>query len=298
MSTFPPPLLQLGELRIDRVEEFCAPVLPAHDFLTDLPADAIDRQREWLTPRFFDDDTGLLVISDHTWVVRTPRATILIDTCWGNDKPRPGFGGNLDTPWLGLLAELGVAPEDVDVVVCTHLHSDHVGWNTRLVDGQWVPTFPRARYVLPRAEFEYWQGAENSDFGHDAAFADSVLPCVEAGLVELVEPGHTIDGCLTLEAAPGHTTGQVIVRAESQGERAVFAADVLHVPLQLAYPDSNSIACDDPELARQTRRRLLEKCAQSGDLLISNHFPAPFFGFIERAGDAFALTDTAQKPLR
>jgi glyoxylase-like metal-dependent hydrolase (beta-lactamase superfamily II) len=123
---------------------------------------------------------------------------------------------------------------------------------------------------------------------------DSVLPCVEAGLVDLVEAGYTIDGCLTLEAAPGHTAGQVVVRAESQGERAVFAADVLHVPLQLAYPDANSIMCDDSETARRTRRSLLEGCARSGDLLISNHFPAPFFGFVERAGDGFALARTAE----
>ncbi|WP_432013631.1 MBL fold metallo-hydrolase [Streptomyces cucumeris] len=232
-----------------------------------------------------------MVISDHTWVVRTPRATVLIDTCWGNDKPRPGFGGNLDTPWLRLLEELGVTPDDVDIVVCTHLHSDHVGWNTRLVDGKWIPTFPKARYVVPRAEFEYWQKAGRSEFGHDAAFVDSVLPCVEAGQVDLVEPGYVIDGCLTVEAAPGHTVGQVIVRAESLGERAVFAADAIHVPLQLAYPDSNSIACDDPEAARRTRWRLLEECAKTGDLLISNHFPAPYYGTIKRAGDAFALAD-------
>jgi glyoxylase-like metal-dependent hydrolase (beta-lactamase superfamily II) len=281
--------IRLGELTIDRIEEFSAPVLPPDGFLVGLPPGAAQENQDWMAPHHYDPGSGLLVMADHTWVVRTPDTTILIDTCWGNGKDRPGFGANLDTDWLQDLESLGIGVDDVDFVICTHLHSDHVGWNTISVDGEWVPTFRNARYLITREEYEYWSKSEISDFGHDKAFVDSVLPLEKAGLLDLVEPGEIVAGCLTLLAAPGHSPGHVAIRAESAGEIGVFAGDAIHVPLQLAYPDAGSVACVDLELSRQTRRSLLEDCADNGYLLLTNHFPRPSAVYIKRVGDHFAM---------
>jgi glyoxylase-like metal-dependent hydrolase (beta-lactamase superfamily II) len=278
----------IGALRVDRVEEFGVPALPADFFLVGLPEDAVTRSLDWLAP-VHADESGMLKTSDHTWVVRTGRDTILIDTCWGNDKDRPSFGDRLSTSWLDDLEALGVRRDDVDVVICTHLHADHVGWNTRLVDGAWVPTFPHARYVVPRLEYEFWERRVIAEFGHDKAFVDSILPVAQAGQLDLAEPGHTIAGCLTLEAAPGHSPGQMIVRAHSEGEVGIFAADTIHHAIQLAHPDVGMIACMDASLARATRRALLDECAAEGHLLFTNHFPAPSACRIERIGDRYGI---------
>jgi glyoxylase-like metal-dependent hydrolase (beta-lactamase superfamily II) len=289
MQTELPSAIRLGSLSIDRVEEFSGPVLAADAFLVGLPADAIAQNLGWLAPDHVDAETELMVMADHTWVVRTPDATVLIDTCWGNDKDRPGFGAQLKTNWLEALRALGVELAAVDYVICTHLHADHVGWNTRLVDGEWVPTFPDARYVVPRLEYEYWEHSGVADFGHDKAFADSVLPIATAGLLDLAEPGDTVAGCLTLESAPGHCPGQVAVRAESEGQVGVFAADTIHVAAQLAFPDVSTIACVDPDVACVTRRALLDECADKGHLLLTNHFPAPSACRIERDGQHYRI---------
>lgn len=287
MSTRTSTTIRIGSITIDRVEEFSAPVLPADAFLVGLPPDGIRRNLSWLAPDHVEAASELMVMADHTWVLRTPDAVVLIDTCWGNGKDRPGFGADLQTDWLESLRDLGVEPEDVDFVICTHLHSDHVGWNTRLQDGVWVPTFPRARYVVSRLEYEFWEHSDVSDFGHDKAFIDSVVPIAEAGLLDLVESGHTVAGVLTIESAPGHSPGQVIVRAESGGETGIFAADTIHVAVQLAFPDVSTVACVDPELASRVRRTLLDECADKGHLLLTNHFPSPSVCRIEREGDHY-----------
>ena len=279
----------IGNLRIDRVEELCAPLIRLHDLLPDLPEDAIERHRDWLFPTHIDPASGLAVMSEHSWVVRTPHHNVLIDGCWGNHKPRPGFGNGLDTPWLARLAEIGLRPDDIDFVMCTHLHADHVGWNTRLVDGRWVPTFPNARYLFGRGEYDYWEGrVDTTRFGHGAAFQDSVLPCVAAGLAELVDGGHAVGDHLLIEAAPGHTSGNLVIRASSDGRSALFSGDVVHAPIQLYYPEVNSIACDLPELARSTRQRILDEAVEYGHLLFPGHFAAPHFGSVSRRSHGFA----------
>jgi len=272
----------LGNLLIDRVEEFYGPVFPPDKYLINLPNDAVEKTLHWQVPNFYDKEKGMVIMAEHSWVVRTPHYNVLIDPTWGNDKTRPGFGDHLNLPWIERLAETGLTPEDIDIVICTHLHSDHVGWNTKLVDGRWVPTFPNARYLFPRKEYEYWSSTEKQDFGHDLAFKDSVQPIVEAGLSELIDVGYTIDGCLIVEDAPGHTVGQVMVKAVSRGEIGIFCADVLHLPLQVAYPDCNSIACELPDLAIKTRHRLLKECAEQERLLITGHFPSPYCGRVKR----------------
>jgi glyoxylase-like metal-dependent hydrolase (beta-lactamase superfamily II) len=278
---------KIGELRVDRVEELCEPVFPLEMFFEGLPPDAVQQNLDWLVPDFIEAGTLKAIMSDHSWVVRTPKHTVLIDTCWGNAKPRPDYGGNLATPWLERLAALGLRPEAIDFVMCTHLHADHVGWNTRLVDGRWVPTFPNARYLFGRRDYDYWSNASNVQYGHDVAFQDSVLPCIEAGLATLVDGGYTLDDTVTMEDAPGHTAGNMVIRARSGGATGIFTGDVFHAPIQLRFPDVNSVACDLPDLARTTRRQLLGECADHGHMMFPGHFPSPYCGTASRERDHF-----------
>lgn len=284
-------MITIGELRIDRVEELCGAFVGPDDFLDGIPREVLARDSSWLARHGMDLATGNLVTSIHSWIVRTRHHNILIDTCYGNHKDRGEghLGTNLQSDWLDRLAAKGLRPEDIDFVMCTHLHSDHVGWNTRLIDGRWVPTFPNARYIFSRKEYEHWHpdmGAATF-YGEGPAFIDSVLPCVEAGLAALVEDGYTVDDQLTVEAAPGHTPGTCVIRALSQGKGGLFVGDCMHSPLQVACPDVNSLACEDPAQARATRRRLLGDCAEHGHLLLPAHFPPPFAGHVKADGDGF-----------
>jgi glyoxylase-like metal-dependent hydrolase (beta-lactamase superfamily II) len=173
--------------------------------------------------------------------------------------------------------------------MCTHLHADHVGWNTRLRDGRWVPTFPNARYLFARREYEHWSpdigGAEG--LGQEGVYEDSILPCVEAGLVTLVDDGYVLDDAPQVEPAPGHPAGNSVVRARDRDKIGLFTGDCMHTPLQIACPEVNSIVCDDPVQARTTRRRILAEAAEYGHLLIPAHFPCPYVGRVSAQGDAF-----------
>ena len=187
------------------------------------------------------------------------------------------------------LKEAGVSPEDVDLVICTHLHVDHVGWNTRAEDGRWVPTFPKARYVFGRAEFEHWTSGDGPRLFPEnvAVIEDSVIPVVEAGLVDFVEAGDTILPGLTVEAVPGHTATQLAVKYERSDGSFICTADVLHQPIQIYEPDYNSCFCEDGEAARATRRRILDYCAESGALLMPMHFGPPHAGYVRRDGSGY-----------
>jgi glyoxylase-like metal-dependent hydrolase (beta-lactamase superfamily II) len=281
---------QLGEVRIDRVVESERPVLaPAMLFPTSTPA-ALDLHRAWLVPRLLDPATGNLVLAFHSFVVRTPRRTIVVDTCGGNDKPRPQKPRYHEQRWpyLESLAAAGVKPEDVDAVVCTHLHIDHVGWNTRLVDGRWVPTFPRAEYLFARLEWEFWREEyRTARFTDDPYYEDSILPVFAAGQARLVEGDHRIDEGVWLEATPGHTPGHVCVHVTGGGREAVMSGDLMHHPVQCAEPDWSSGFCVDPAHSRQTRRAFLERYAGTDTLVMPAHFPAPSAGRIVRAGAAW-----------
>lgn len=290
-------MIAIGDLRIDRVEEMCGPFVGASDFLDGVPPDAFERGDEWLVRHGVDLATGNMIMSMHSWLVRTRHHNILIDTCFGNDKERGEghIGTHLKQDWIGRLAALGLAPEDIHFVMCTHLHSDHVGWNTKLVDGRWVPTFPNARYIFARKEYEHWHPEMGASqfFGEGQAFLDSVLPCVEAGQAEIVEEGYTLDDGLELEAAPGHTPGSCIIRANSAGKSGLFIGDCIHSPLQLAYPRVNSFACELQDAARATRRRILDECVEHGHLLLPAHFPPPSAGHVKPAGDVYEFIPLA-----
>jgi glyoxylase-like metal-dependent hydrolase (beta-lactamase superfamily II) len=243
----------------------------------------------WLRPHFADDE-GRLRMSIHALVVETPTRRIVVDTCLGNDKQgrRIPAWNDLHGPFLADLAAAGYARETIDTVLCTHLHVDHVGWNTMLVDGRWVPTFPNARYLMGRVEYAHWRDhAERED--QRAVFADSVRPVFDAGLVELVETDHRIDEAVSLIPTIGHTPGHVSVRIRSRGQQALITGDFVHHPCQIARPEWASTADSDPVAARGTRERMLADLAHTPVLVIGTHFAAPTAGRIVRDGAAYRL---------
>jgi glyoxylase-like metal-dependent hydrolase (beta-lactamase superfamily II) len=248
-----------------------------------------------MLPNCFDASEGAFVVSIHSWLVRTKRHTILIDACSGNHKDRPLSPRfhRLDTPFLSRLHAAGADPAEIDYVMCTHFHVDHVGWNTHLRDGRWVPTFPKAKYVFSRAERDRWdpqRGAANKPVGTHAVYLDSVLPVIEAGQDLMVEGEDEIAGCLRIMPTPGHTPGHVSIRLLSGGREGIFTGDVMHQPIQIYYPAWNSRYCEDQEAARRTRRRLLEHAAERDSLLMPTHFGAPHMGRVQRKGDGFTFT--------
>jgi glyoxylase-like metal-dependent hydrolase (beta-lactamase superfamily II) len=250
----------------------------------------IERHRTWLEPTLMDPASGLLSFAFHSTVIKTPRATILVDTCSGNDKERPHKLRYHRRNWLYLanLAAAGFAPEDIDYVLCTHLHADHVGWNTRLFDGRWVPTFPNARYLFARQEWEHWRVAElRAEYTTDSYYEDSLLPIMESGQAELVATDYAFDDNVWIEPWPGHTPGHVCVVVRGQGASVVLSGDIMHTALQCAEPQLNSCFCVDGEAARATRRRLLETFADTPVMLIPAHFPTPTAGWIRSHDGSF-----------
>jgi glyoxylase-like metal-dependent hydrolase (beta-lactamase superfamily II) len=244
----------------------------------------------WLAPHFADE-TGRLRMSVHALAVETPTKRIIVDTCIGNDKQRdiPTWSG-LQTDFLKDLEAAGFGRESVDTVLCTHLHVDHVGWNTMLVDGRWVPTFPKARYLIGRAEFDYWRGEdEGREDLSRSPFHDSVRPVFEAGLVDLVETDHRVCEEISLEPTLGHTPGHVSVRIRSKGEEALITGDFIHHPCQLARPDWASSADYDQQASTATRQRVFGDLAGQPVLVIGTHFAAPTAGHVVRDGEAYRL---------
>ena len=243
----------------------------------------------WLQPHFADE-RGRLKMSIHALVVEAPGRRIIVDTCLGNDKQdrRIATWNHLQGPFLADLAAAGFPRESIDTVLCTHLHVDHVGWNTMLSDGAWVPTFANARYLMGRAEFEHWREPHGRD-DMEAVFADSVRPVFDAGLVDLVETDHRVCDEIDLVPTLGHTPGHVSVRIRSQGEEALITGDFMHHPCQIARPDWRSTADSDPDHAQRTRERMLRELCDRPVLVIGTHFAGPTAGHIVRDGDAYRL---------
>ena len=285
--------LTIGAARVTRIEEMYEAHWDAPAFFPDWRPRLVEEHRGWMAPDHYDPATDCLKLSIHSWLIRLGGRTLLVDTCVGNHKPRPARPRwhLMESGYLRRLAEAGVRPEEIDLVMCTHLHADHVGWNTRLENGNWVPTFPNARYVFSRADYEHYlalDGDPQKSPANHGSFRDSVLPVVEAGLAQMVTGAHAIDEHLSLLPAPGHTPGTVVVALQSQGESALFCGDVLHHAIQVYYPHWNSFACADAGAARASRRAVLERCSGSGARLLPTHFGAPFTCHIEARGDGFA----------
>ncbi len=243
----------------------------------------------WLRPHFADED-GRLRMSIHSFVVETRDRRIVVDTCLGNDKKdrRIPHWNDRDGPFLADLAAAGFPAESIDTVLCTHLHVDHVGWNTRMVDGKWVPTFPKARYLMGRTEYQHWSGVKDRpDMAH--ILADSVTPIVEAGLATLVETSERICDEISLIPTLGHTPGHVSVMIQSKGEQAMITGDFMHHPCQIAHPEWSTLADSDHDQGIETRRRMFQRLAGTPVLIIGTHFAGATAGRLVADGDSYRL---------
>ncbi|MEM7255101.1 MAG: MBL fold metallo-hydrolase [Pseudomonadota bacterium] len=242
---------------------------------------------DWLVPHFATE-TGKLIMSIHALVIDTGARRIMVDTCIGNDKERSIPGWNqMQGPFLADLEAAGYRRDSIDTVLCTHLHVDHVGWNTMLVDGNWIPTFPEARYLIAKPEWEHWDQAGDENYG--PVLEDSVRPIFDAGLVDLVEPDHRLCDEVWLEPTPGHTPGHVSVRIASNGENAMITGDFVHHPCQMARLDWVSTADHDQTAAQNMRAKVFAKYADQPVLVIGTHFATPTAGHLKADGDAYRL---------
>lgn len=280
----------IGDIRVTRILETCSALATPFEWFPDCTDAALEPHLHWLMPRLISPVTGRLVIPIQAFLVRTSRHTILIDSCVGNDKTCdffPEWHHRNDNTFLQRLAMAGVTPEQVDYVLCTHLHTDHCGWNTRLMDGRWVPTFPNARYVMARRELD----AEASAGTNSNRYRESVLPIVEAGRAVVVDMDFELDDEVRLEPTPGHSPGHVAIGLRSRDTRGVVSGDLMHWPMQCIYPDWNLRYDVDPEQARRTRWAFLDSCADDGSIVMTSHFPLPSVGRISRRGSSFWFED-------
>lgn len=273
---------QIGNVKICSIVEM--QVSGDNEFVLPEASNERCREIEWLKPHFMDDE-GYLIFVIQAFVVDTGDRRIVVDTCVGNDKETgvPGWD-NLQTEFLKDLEAAGYSADSIDTVVCTHLHVDHVGWNTMLVDGAWVPTFKNARYLAAREEWEHWSSHGN-DPEYEMVMTQSVQPIVDAGLMDTVDWTHQVCPEVRLEPTPGHTPGHVSIVVESQGQTALITGDCIHHPCQLTRPEWTSGADSDQAAAHATRKALLEKHAGSNVLMFGSHFPPPTAGRIRRLAE-------------
>lgn len=288
----------VGTIRIDRVVESEEPILDPLQMFPEASERDIDAQLSWLAPRFYDPTSKLLVIPIQGFVVRASGRTIVVDTCVGDckERARPMFNRQ-QRDWVGRLRSIGVAPESVDYVVLTHFHVDHVGWNTRLQDGRWVPTFANARYLMTSEEWDYWRSPEGQCSMERTGdyIADSVLPIVEAGRTDFVPMDHEVVQGVRFVPAAGHTPGFVCVDVTASGERLVLASDLLHSPLQCSFPEWQMRYCADPARSAATRMRFLSEWAKSRTLILPTHFPSPSAGYVEQHNGSFRFQYSESK---
>lgn len=280
---------QIGIVKITQIVEMTAgPII--QEVIPNASQEAI-RGIPWLRPHFADEEGNLRALVQ-AFVLDTPEARIVVDTCVGNGKPRtdmPQWGG-LQTDFLKRLRGAGYPPESINSVLCTHLHFDHVGWNTMLSGGKWVPTFPRARYLFAEPEFQYWREYPAAEIADDhAGIRDSVMPVFEAGLVDLIPIDHHISNEVSLIPTPGHTPAHVSIFISSGGDQALITGDVAHHPCQFAHPEWSTLSDTDKELGCKSRRAILDRFADTPTLVIGSHFAAPTAGRVVRDGTAFRL---------
>ena len=281
--------ISIGDIRVSSIIERDGPWRHPADFYPGIdPAHARERLLE-LEPFVYDAATDMLIVTYQTFILRTPRHVILVDTCSGQDKapmgPRYAFPRE---PWLDGFKAEGLAFGDIDYVFCTHLHFDHCGWNTRLVNGRWAPTFPNATYLFSRREYEFWEARTRA--GADppgAVWSESCRPVVEAGQAQLVDDDYALDDTVWLTASAGHTPGHVCVNVASKGSRAIFTGDMMHHAVQCLEPDWSTVFCWDRAASAATRRRVLGEVADSATLVVPAHFPGSTAGHVRPDGDGF-----------
>src|SRR5215831_6882450 len=282
-----PDPIKVGNITIHRIVEQEGPFFEMLKFFPKLTKEVLQDNRAWLQPKYMSPKDELMLCIQ-SYLVETPHHNILIDTCVGNDKPRPArpFWNMMRSDrFEKALAATGLSVGDIDFVMCTHLHVDHVGWNTRLENGRWVPTFPNARYVFGKSEYDYWH-AQNAK-AEVPPFADSVLPVVEANRAEFVGNDFTIGDHTRILPTPGHTPGHVAFTFGKGKDDAVFAGDLMHSPLQTLYPEMSPKFDVDRKQAAATRRCFLERYCNTETLCCTAHFPSPSSGRIKRKGNGF-----------
>jgi glyoxylase-like metal-dependent hydrolase (beta-lactamase superfamily II) len=287
---------KLGAIEISKVVELPGLAMVATSLLPNVTPEILADGRAWLGPQFIDRDADVVSLSFHSYLVKTLRHNILIDTCCGNHKSRESMPAwhMLNTPFLDELAALSLRPEDIDIVLCTHLHADHVGWNTRLLDGRWVPTFPNARYIMGQHEYEHWHrlhAANPSPPINRGSFADSVLPVVTSGQAVMVPSDFRVEAELGegvwLEPSPGHSPGHVSVHVMGGGRHCLLTGDAIHHPVQMTHPHLSIAADFDRAQAIATRRDILQRFADTSTVLLTAHFPEPTVGRIVKYRDVF-----------
>ncbi len=276
---------QIGDVKITRVIEL--EMAGGSKFILPSATPEAVAPIDWLKPHFVNEDNEL-IMSVHALILDVGERKIIVDTCLGNDKERMMPAWNMrNGPFLEDLAAAGYPRESIDTVLCTHLHVDHVGWNTMKVDGKWVPTFPNARYLVAEQEFDYWEKQGDNDFG--PVLQDSVKPIAEAGLYDFVPMDYRVCDEVWLEPTTGHTPGHVSIHISSNGEEALITGDFMHHPCQIAKPDWASSADFDKDQARETRKSVFEKYADTPMLIIGTHFATPTAGHLKRDGDVYRL---------
>jgi glyoxylase-like metal-dependent hydrolase (beta-lactamase superfamily II) len=278
---------KIGNVRITRVVEL-EDQWPATELLPSATPETLAKEADWLFPHF-TDNTGKIKLSVHSLIVESQGKRILVDTCIGNDKDRAAFPQwhHLSLPFLKALDDAGCPRQSVDHVICTHLHVDHVGWNTMLDKGKWVPTFPNAKYLIGGTEWDFFSRQEDPFFKESVD--DSVRPVISDGLAKLVDEKERITDEVWLESTPGHTPGHFSVRISSNGQNAVITGDMMHHPIQCLYPEWDDVFDNDGPLAKKTRRAFCERYADTGTLVLGTHFATPSAGKIVKHDGAFRL---------
>ena len=282
---------KIGDVEVTRIVEINAFEDDVAMLLPKAPADLL-LSYPWMIPNFALPD-GKMLISFQAFAVKIGERRIMVDTCIGKDREREfDVFTHMQSEFMEDLAAAGFTPDRIDTVLCTHLHFDHIGWNTHLVDGKWVPTFPNARYLIGRTEWEHWQELRRTGGYHHMAHLDDAMdPVVEAGLVDLVEPHHRISEEMWLEPTPGHTPGHVSVFISSKGEEAVITGDLMHHPIQLVLPDEEVRFDMDKVAGPRTRREFVARMTDSPTLVIGSHFADPTGGWVVTDGDSLRFTD-------
>ena len=292
MTTARPTPLHLGAVTVHRVLESEAPLFPARMFFPTLTQELLDEHRAWLYPRYIEPGTDKLILAVQSYVIETPHHKILIDSCVGNHKPRPGrpFWDQLKSDtYERNLAAAGFGVGDIDFVMCTHLHVDHVGWNTRLENGRWVPTFPKARYLFSERELAFWTDRESKDPATCPWITDSVLPIVAAMRADTVTSSHQLGDHLICIPTPGHTIDHFSVHVGTTGADAIITGDMIHSPIQARYPELGMMSDYDQAQGGRSRRDLFGRFADTSTLICPAHFPAPSVCRLVRHKDAFDM---------
>ncbi len=287
----------IGEVRVGAVFDWVGWVPHARRLLPGTTRGDWERHQQLLAGGLWDPITDSRTVTVFSWVVQADGLTVVIDTGAGNGKDRPGspLFHHLDTGYLDNLARVGVRPQDVDIVVNTHLHADHVGWNTRYTDGRWVPTFPNARYVLPRPDVEFWDPrrghASRLGEANSNVFADSVQPVLDTGQADIWAEWYRVAPGITAVAAPGHTPGSSVLTVDCGAVTAVFVGDLLHSPLQVVNPGWASCFDEDQEQANRTRRDVLGRVRQSDAVVLPAHLPNARVLRFAAGGEDFLIDD-------